>query len=379
MPEDAPMLANATVRMIVRPSIDGTALRIRLENTVATAQVSFSAAFIGVLDHDAAVVPGTNRALTFNGRPDLTLAAGAGAYGDPIPFPVKAFERLALSLDVTAAGDISTHSLGLTTNYTMPGLHADNLSGRGFVAVPPTTFDGLKSFPFYWISAVDVASTTTAGTVVAFGDSITDGRCSTTTASGHGQVILDLYERWTDVLAQRLAALPANYSKAIANEGIAGNRILQAGVGPAAIDRLDRDVLDRAGVTHVIFFEGTNDIIQGATAAEVIAGTRQIIDRVHAKGVKVIGVTMIPRGSPPGASRNGFTAAQERDRLEINEWIRHQAKFDGVIDFDAVMSGGGKSPTGAQMTRPEYTCDHIHPNSQGYLALGKSIDLQLFK
>jgi lysophospholipase L1-like esterase len=320
------------------------------------------------------VVPGTNRALTFNGRPDLTLAAGAGAYGDPIPFPVKAFERLALSLDVTAAGDISTHSLGLTTNYTMPGLHADNLSGRGFVAVPPTTFDGLKSFPFYWISAVDVASTTTAGTVVAFGDSITDGRCSTTTASGHGQVIPDLYERWTDVLAQRLAALPANYSK-----GIAGKRILQAGVGPAAIDRLDRDVLDRAGVTHVIFFEGTNDIIQGATAAEVIAGTRQIIDRVHAKGVKVIGVTMIPRGSPPGASRNGFTAAQERDRLEINEWIRHQAKFDGVIDFDAVMSGGGKSPTGAQMTRPEYTCDHIHPNSQGYLALGKSIDLQLFK
>jgi lysophospholipase L1-like esterase len=129
----------------------------------------------------------------------------------------------------------------------------------------------------------------------------------------------------------------------------------------------------------VILFEGTNDIHRDSTPAELIAGMQEIIDRVHARGLKIIGATMIPRGQPEGASREGFDATQERYRLQVNEWIRTQANFDGLIDFDAVMVGGGISPTGAQIMKHEYSCDFVHPNARGYRALGKSIDLRLFE
>jgi lysophospholipase L1-like esterase len=181
------------------------------------------------------------------------------------------------------------------------------------------------------------------------------------------------------VLAERLASMPAHYPKAVVNAGIAGNRVLVDGpTGPAALARLDRDVLDRAGATHVILFEGTNDVYRSATSAEVIEGTRQIIDRVHARGMKIIGATMVPRGKPEGAA-DGFTELQERYRLEVNAWIRNQAPFDGVIDFDAVMTGGGLSPTGAQIMKREYSCDFVHPNAAGYRALGEAVDLRLFE
>jgi lysophospholipase L1-like esterase len=192
-------------------------------------------------------------------------------------------------------------------------------------------------------------------------------------------VLPDLYQRWPDLLAQRLASLPARSRKAVVNAGISGNRILVAGVsGPPALARLDRDVLERAGATHVILFMGTNDVSRGETSAAVIDGTRQIVDRVHARGMKIVGGTMIPRGRPAGAG-DGFSEQQERYRLEINDWIRHQAPFDGVIDFDALMTGGGVSPTGAQIIKPEYSCDFIHPNAAGYRAIGAAIDLKLFE
>lgn len=242
----------------------------------------------------------------------------------------------------------------------------------------PTQAQGVVSFPVYWIAALDVQSTATRGSIVALGDSITDGRCSTT--DGDGNVVPDLYQRWTDVLAERLGAIPGNSPRAVINAGIAGNRILQEGPsGPSALARLDRDVLDRAGATHVILFEGTNDIHRDSTPTELIEGVQEIIDRVHARGLKIIGATMIPRGQPEGATREGFDATKERYRLEVNEWIRTQANFDGVIDFDAVMAGGGISPTGAQIMKHEYSCDFVHPNARGYRALGESIDLRLFE
>ncbi len=373
-------LADSTVRMIVRPTTSGRELRIRLENTVGTAPVTFSAAYVGVSDSGAAVAPGSNRALSFGGRPDLTLAPGAGAWSDPLPFDVVAFRRLTLSLDVASASDASTHTLGLATNYIAPGRHGADAGAAGYVPVPPIAQGTTPlAFPFYWVAAVDVLSPATAGTIVAFGDSITDGRCSTTTAGGSGVVVPDLYQRWTDVLAERLASLPAGRSKAIANEGIAGNRVVAAGGnGPTALDRLDRDVLDRAGATHVIFFEGTNDISGGATSATVIAGMQQVVDRVRARGLKIVGVTTIPRGRPASVAGAGFDALQERYRLEVNDWMRTPGRFDGVIDFDALMAGGGKSPTGAEIIRPDYNCDYIHPNAAGYKAMGEAIDLGLF-
>lgn len=372
--ETTPILSNSTVRMIVRPTISGTAVRIKLENTLGQSPASFSGVFIAIVDSGASLVPATSTKLTFNGRTSLTLAPGAGEWSDPVAFNVKAFQRLAVSLNVALASDISTHTLGLATNYYASGSRAAEFSGSGFTPVPSraagTTVD---AFPFYWLAAVDVMSSSATGTIVPFGDSITDGRCSTTE---NGVVVPDKYQRWTDVLAARIGTLPANERKAIANEAIAGNRIVSGGNGPSGLERLNRDVLDRAGVTHVIFFEGTNDITGGATAEQVIGATQQIIDRVHAWGLSIIGVTIVPRGRPD--SLTGWTSDMETQRKVVNAWIRNAANFNAIVDFDQLLKGGPVY-AGSESMKPEFICDYTHPNAAGYKAMGEFIDLGLFK
>ena len=371
--ETAPALSSSTVRMIVRPTISGTSVRIKLENTLGQSPVAFSGAFIGVAGAGASVMPSTNTELSFNGGTSLTLAPGAGAWSDPVALDVKAFQRLAVSLNVASASDISTHTLGLATNYYAPGSLGAEASGSGFMPVPQRASGTMvDAFPFYWLAAVDVLSPLVSGTIVAFGDSITDGRCSTTE---NDVVMPDNYQRWTDVLAARLNSGPASEIKAIANEGIAGNRIVSGGNGPPGLERLDRDVLERAGATHVIFFEGTNDIAGGATAAQVIAATQQIIDRVHAKGLSVIGVTIIPRGRPV---LTGWTPDMEAQRVAVNGWMRTRANFDAIIDFDAVLKGGPVYD-GSESIKTEFNCDYTHPNAAGYQAMGEFIDLGLFR
>lgn len=371
--ETAPALSNSTVRMVVRPTISGTSLRIKLENTLGRGPVGFSGAFIGVADAGASVVSSTNTKLTFNGATSLNLAPGAGAWSDPVALEVKAFQRLAVSLNVDSASDISTHTLGLTTNYHARGSRGADASGSGFMPVPQRAAGTMvDAFPFYWLAAVDVLSPLASGTIVAFGDSITDGRCSTTE---NDVVLPDKYQRWTDLLAARLNSRPSNEIKALANAGIAGNRIVSGGNGPPGLERLDRDVLERASVTHVIFFEGTNDINGGATAVQVITATQQIIDRVHAKGLSIIGVTIIPRGRP---ALTAWTPDMEEQRVTVNAWIRTRANFDGIIDFDALLKGGPVY-AGSESMKVEFNCDSTHPNAAGYKAMGEFVDLDLFK
>jgi lysophospholipase L1-like esterase len=376
LPESQPSLSGRTVRMIVRPTLAGAAVRIRLENTIATTPVEFSAVYVGVHDQGARVLPGTNRGLTFDGASTLALAAGASAYSDVIAFPVRAFQPLAVSLAVTHAGEIATHSLGLSTSYHAPGARAHDTSAEGFEPTPAIA-GGVDSFPFYWLSAVDVVSKDAAGAIVAFGDSITDGRCSTTRPDK--TVAPDLHQRWTDVLATRLASARPARARAVVNAGVAGNRILERShSGPSALERLDRDVLSLSGVTHVILFGGTNDIHRGANADALIAGARNIAERVHARNIRIIGATALPRGRPDTGAGPGFSAVQEQYRLKYNAWIREPGAFDAVIDFEAVMAGGGASPTGAAIMRPEYSCDFTHPNARGYRAMGEAIDLRVF-
>jgi uncharacterized protein (TIGR03437 family) len=376
----ATSMSGTSVRMIVRPAISGPAVRVRLENRFGQSVIVFSAAYSGQVQSGAASIPGSNTQLSFNGKPGLTLAAGAGAYSDPVSFQVAAFARYAISLDVTAAADISVHVLGLVTNYMAMGAHAADSTATAFAAVPnaDNKADAGPQFPFYWVTALDVASTSNTGTVVTLGDSITDGYCSTRANNGAftGAEIPDLYNRWSDVLAMRFAALPTNQSKAVANEGISGNTVVAPPLtGPPAIDRLDNDVLARAGATHVVLFEGTNDIgSQGATSATVIAGDQQIIDRAHAVGIKIIGATLLPRGG-----EGAWTSNQEQQRVALNDWIRHTANFDGVIDFDVLMKGSVNAKNGFPAIPPQWGCwDGVHPNSMGYAAMASSIDLSLF-
>ena len=368
---------DSSVRMIVRPTISGSAVRVKIENTVGEFPVTFSAAYIGKAQSGAALEPGSNTRLTFNGRPGLTLAPGAGAYSDPVTLPVEAFIRYAVSLDVTMASDISGHLLGLVTNYMATGAHAADSSGGAFAQVPAEETHTAKgpAFPVYWVAALDVASTNYSGTVVALGDSITDGRCSTRTNNGdaNGMVRPDLYNRWTDLLAARFAGWPADKSLAVANEGIAGNEIA-GGVQPA-LERIANDVLGREGATYVIFLEGTNDIAAHKTAADLIAADQRIIGDAHAIGLNIIGATILPRGEEPAWSRE-----MEEERLTLNDWIRHEGNFDGVIDFDALMQGPFITRNRAVSLPSNWSCfDHVHPNAAGYAAMAAFIDLNLFR
>ncbi|HSW29105.1 MAG TPA: GDSL-type esterase/lipase family protein [Longimicrobiales bacterium] len=375
--ETALSLSDATVRTVVRPTLSGRALRIKLENTLGTSPVTFSGAWVGVPGPGASVVPGTNLRLMFTGDTALTLEPGAGAWSDPVDVRVVAFQRLVVSLDVAAAEDASTHTLGLASNHWAWGRRGADPSGEGFEPIPPVAANtSVLAFPVYWVAALDVLSDSAAGTIVPFGDSITDGRCSTTLA---GVVRPDLHQRWPDLLAERLAARasgPDGPLWGLANAGIAGNRIIVGGNGPPGLERLERDVLERAGVTHVIFFEGTNDLAGGgATAEEVIEATQRVIERAKARGLKIYGATIIPRGGPDGTT--GWSPDREAHRQAVNAWIRTQAPFDGVLDFAALL-GGGPAIEGAESIRPEFNCDYTHPNAAGYRAMAEMIDLSWF-
>lgn len=377
--QTTPSMANRTVRMVLRPNIGGHGLRVKLENTMGEAPVVFSSAYIGVAGEGSNIVPGTNRRLTFGGLAGVTLPPGEGLYSDPIRFDVRPFRELALSLDVAAAEDISVHVVGLRINWSAAGARASDASGEGFEPLPEIAPLNSGQWPFYWVAALDVRSPPTSGSIVLFGDSITDGRCSTRDENMIVQP--NLYQRWGDILATRLAECRHNEQKGIANAGIAGNRVLNRGNGPSALERVDRDVLDRSGATHVVFFEGTNDFVGEFTAAQIIEGTQVIIDKVHAAGMKIIGVTVIPRGRP--APMTGWTSTMESGRLTLNDWIRNVANFEAVIDFDALLAhgpvvtlaDGGTAPA----IPPEWNCDYTHPNAAGYRAMGEFIDLSLFK
>jgi lysophospholipase L1-like esterase len=225
----------------------------------------------------------------------------------------------------------------------------------------------------WWLAAVDVQTASAAGTIVALGDSWVDGRCSSTE---NGVVRPDLYQRWIDVLAARLAVERPDAPMAVVNAGIAGNRIVPGGGnGPPTLQRLDRDVLERAGATHVLFLQGMNDLANGATAADVTAAMRQVIDRVHARGIRIVGGTLFPLARPDLAR---WTPRMEAERLAVNAWIRTQAPFDGAIDFDRLMRGGPVYD-GRESLNPEFACDdNVHPNAAGYRAMGEFVDLPLF-
>jgi lysophospholipase L1-like esterase len=359
-------ISNATVRMIARVTVAGESVRIRLDNTFGTTPVRFGKATIGLRVRGPTLAAGLVKALTFGGKDSVTVAAGATVASDPVALSVEALQDVAVSLFVADA-DVqpSQHTNAQVTSYV-----TDNGAGDQSGSEDGKPFTG-KTTAMLWLKSIDVSPGAGASTIVAFGDSITDGTCST----------LDAHDRWEDVLAQRIA-LEKTVTHAVINEGIGGNTVTGANLNPAATsppgtERLDRDVLSHAGVTHVVLFLGTNDIRREAPADQVIAGMKDIIARVKAKSIKIIGVTIIPRDSVvPGIPDTGWNDAKSRIRNEVNDWIRKQAGFDAVLDFDKVV----RDPANPDRIKMAYDCsDGVHPSPFGYFLLGKSVDLGLFK
>jgi lysophospholipase L1-like esterase len=379
-------LRDTTLRQIVHLSAGGTALRVHLSNTFGTEPLRITAAHIAraISPSSSAIDLKSDRTLTFAGSPDVVIPPAAEFVSDSLAFDAAPLSDLAISIHLDSPPARETgHPGSRATSWCLHGDHVEQEK------LP----DAKEVDHWYQISEVDVLPSPRAGsvtgTIVALGDSITDGHGATTNGN----------DRWTDILAQRLQALPVKGSIGVANEGIGGNHLLTDGLGPNALARLDRDVLAPAGVRWVVVFEGVNDLgtlarsnepspaEHAALVKRTIAAYSQLLVRAHAHGMKVYGATITPfRNSDyyhPGA-------LSEADRQAVNRWIRSNVKavanlsatsadsaitFDSVLDFDKVLS----DPQHPDQLFPTYDSgDHLHPSPAGYKALAQSIDLSLF-
>jgi lysophospholipase L1-like esterase len=359
-------LKDQTLRQIVRPSVAGMAVRVRLSNLAGTRPLRIAGASIARASGSAPphVDPATIAALRFDGKADVIVPPGADYLSDPVALPVRALENIAISIRYDGEPEQTSHPGSRATSWHAPGDHLADVKMAG-----TAHFDH-----WFHLAALEVERCAPARMIVALGDSITDGRGSTTNGN----------DRWTDRLAQRLQADPKRRDVAVVNQGIGGNRLLDDGLGPSALARLDRDVLAQPGVTHLILLEGVNDLgtltrdgpvsreAHQAHVARIIGAYRQIIARAHGKGIKVIGATILPYGANdyyhPGAQN-------EADRQAVNGWIRTPGNFDAVIDFDRAM----RDPARPDRLLPAYDVgDGLHPSPAGYKAMGDAIPLGLF-
>ena len=363
-PPAAPFLHfdNQTIRQIVHPTVGGSQIRLVLTNVFGTAPLTIGAAHVALRDSGAAIVAASDRAVTFSGQPTIAIPAGAMLLSDPVALTFPAAADLAIDLylpvNTNAPSPVTMHNGAQQTSYvTETGNHA----GKPTLPVVATTQS------WFGLARIEVVAPASAETVVAFGDSITDGARSTA----------DTNSRWPDVLARRLAAQSLPFG--VANSGIGGNRVLSEGAFQAGINalaRFDRDALNIPGVRHIIVLEGINDIGNARqnptpTAADLIAAHKQLIERAHARGVTIYGGTLTPF---EGAAY--FTKEGEAKRQALNDWIRTSRAYDGVVDFDAATRDPGHP---AQFQAQYDSGDHLHPNDAGYKAMGESVDLSLFR
>ena len=360
-------LRDATLRQIVHLSTGGSTLRVHVSNAFGTSPLHLTSVHIArpVPSSAPSIDAATDKVLTFFGKPDVRIPAGAEYLSDPIEYPVAPSSDLAVSIRYDEPPAQQTgHPGSRATSYVV---HGD--------AISAADLPGAKKVDhWYQLSAIDVRVAKGAS-IVALGDSITDGHGATTNGN----------DRWTDVLAKRLQASRKTRNIGVLNQGIGGNHLLTDGLGPNALARFDRDVLAQTGVRWLIVFEGVNDLggltqmsdppheAHLAFIDRVIASYEQVVARAHAAHIQVFGATITPY---TGSDYYHPPASNEADRQAINQWIRTPGHFDAVIDFDKALA----DPARPDHLAPGYDCgDHLHPSPAGYRVMGEMIPLAIFR
>ena len=349
-------LSGTTLRQVLRPSVGGDRVRLHLSNAFGDAPVEVSAVHLAASLGEGAIDPATDAALTFGGRPGVTIPPGGSVVSDPLDYALPARTDLAVTMRIESVSDsvVTGHPGSRTTSY---------ISDAAVSA--PALPEADRTDHWYLIQGIDVDREGAA--VAILGDSITDGRGSTT----NGQ------NRWPDVLAGRLGANAGTEDVAVLNMGIGGNCVLRACLGPSALDRFERDVLGRAGVRWLVILEGVNDIGGSApedspqVARDLIVAYQTMIDRAHARGIRVYGATVTPFGG-------SFYDSPEHEaaRQTVNDWIRTSGAFDAVIDLDAAL----RDPAAPTILLPAGDDgDGLHPSVVGHQMMGEAVDLGLFE
>jgi len=359
------LFENQTVREVVHTSAAGGPVRVRLSNAYGKDSVTVGAAHIALSDRGSSTVASSDHALTFGGRSAVTIPPDAEMLSDPVDLTLPAQSDVVISLYLPKA--VSGGGIHYSAQQTT-FIGAGNQTAA--TAFQPTST--VTSWVF--LTGLEVVAQAHAGTLVCFGDSITDGAFST----------VDANRRWPNVLAERLAQSPLG----VLDEGIGGNRILHDPAtdirfGMDALARFDRDVLAYPNVRFLIVLEGINDLghatpsspaSQRVSAEDIIAGLKQIIERAHEHGIKVFGGTLTPFAGTVYAGY--YTPEKDASRKAVNEWIRNSHAFDAVVDFDRAV----RDPANPDRMLPAFDSgDHLHPGDAGYKAMGETIDLSLFR
>lgn len=349
----APGLANGSLRQNLFPTLSGSRVRVLLSNEFGDGPVEFESVRLARSAGGVAIDVASDRALRFAGSEAVTIAAGQAQFSDPIDFELTALSSVAVSLRFgSAPSNVTGHPGSRTTSFLVAG---DSAAAASFV--------GSTTDHWYFITGVDVEAPAPSAAVVTLGDSITDGRGSTTNAN----------DRWPDNLARRLQADASTADIAVLNQGIGGNAVVAGGLGPTAIQRFERDVLEQRGARWVIVLEGVNDIggsSDAGVADRLIQAYEGFIEAAHERGLLIYGVPILPFG---GSSYD--SPQHEAARQAVNSWVRDSGRFDQVIDLDTAVA----DPAAPTRLLPAYDSgDGLHLNPAGYRAMADAIDLSLF-
>lgn len=354
----APGLSGNSIREIVQISVGGKKLRVKFSNEFGKQPLIINAAEIAIALNGGSspeINEKSTRTLTFQGKQNITIEPGKMVVSDAIRLKVANRQNLAITIHYGDCDNklVTGHPGSRTTSYLAEGNTTD------FSAAAKTDH-------WYTICGIDIVGNKKTRAVAILGNSITDGRGSTTNQQN----------RWADNLSRALLASSFSKDVAVLNLGIGGNCVLRGGLGPTGSKRYDRDILQQEGVKYIIIFEGINDLGGSRngeeTANGLIEAYRKMIAEAHAKGIKIYGGTITPfKGN------NYYTPEHEAARTKVNEWIRNSGEFDAVIDFDLIMRDP-HNPEALQ-SRFLYENDWLHPNADGYKTMGSSIDLNLFR